>query len=133
MLLITTLSWSCTTVASEPETITPGIQQLMDAYVRQQSNIIVEVEGTVDRVLPDDMEGSRHQRFILRLPTGITVLVSHNIDLAPRIETLQVGDAISLQGEYEWNELGGIIHWTHHDPNGEHPGGWIVHRGRRYE
>jgi Protein of unknown function (DUF3465). len=50
--------------------------------------------------LPDDEQGSRHQRFILRLASGRTLLVAHNIDLAPRIDGLQVGDQVAFSGEY---------------------------------
>jgi len=61
------------------------------------------------------------------------VLVSHNIDLAPRIDGLRTGDRVDVRGEYEWNARGGVIHWTHHDPQGRHPGGWLRHRGRLYQ
>lgn len=89
-------------------------------------------QGTVARLLPDDNDGSRHQRFIVRLGSGQTLLVSHNIDLAPRIEGLQVDDAVAFYGEYEWNRKGGVMHWTHHDPQGRHPAGWVRHGGRTY-
>ena len=55
------------------------------------------------------------------------------IDLAPRIDALRGGDRVAFHGEYEWNERGGVIHRTHHDPRGSHPGGWLEHAGRRYE
>ncbi len=93
----------------------------------------VRGEGVVSRVLSDDNEGSRHQRFILRLESGRTLLIAHNIDLAPRIGGLRVGDTVSFYGQYEWNEQGGVIHWTHHDPQGRHADGWLEHRGRRYQ
>jgi len=103
------------------------------AYEKQQSDVLVVGYGQVTRVLRDDLKGSRHQRFILTLPTGMTVLVAHNIDLAPRIQDLKAGDKVSFQGEYEWNKKGGVVHWTHHDPAGRHPGGWLEHYGKRYE
>ncbi len=93
----------------------------------------VSATGTVIRVLPDDNEGSRHQRFILRLGTGQTLLVAHNIDLAPRVPSLREGDTVSFYGEYEPNAQGGVIHWTHHDPAGRHTAGWLEHAGRRYQ
>lgn len=96
------------------------------------SDLIVEGTGKVIRLLEDDLEGSRHQRFIVRLDT-YSVLVVHNIDLSPRIERLRQGDLISFKGEYEWNEQGGLVHWTHKDPKAWHPDGWIEHNKQRYE
>ena len=61
-----------------------------------------ESEGTVVRVLPDDNEGSRHQRFIVRLSSGRTVLIAHNIDLAPRVADLEVGDTVAFSGELDF-------------------------------
>ncbi len=106
---------------------------LKEAFEQRRSNLQVEGSGIVDKLLADDNSGSRHQRFILRLPHGQTLLVAHNIDLAPRIDTLRVGDEVRFFGEYEWNDKGGVLHWTHHDPKGTHVGGWLEHRGRRYE
>ena len=106
---------------------------IAEAYSKRLSGLQVSGEGTVLRLLADDHDGSRHQRFILRLDPGHTLLVAHNIDLAPRIESLQVGDAVAFNGVYEWNDRGGILHWTHHDPQGEHEPGWLRHRGRTYQ
>lgn len=89
--------------------------------------------GVVSRILADDNDGSRHQRFILRLASGRTVLVAHNIDLARRIDEIQVGDKVAFNGEFESNERGGVIHWTHHDPAGYHEDGWLKHNGQTYE
>lgn len=92
----------------------------------------LETEGRVERVLRDDDDGSRHQRFILRVDDGRTLLVAHNIDLAPRVP-VAAGDRLSLRGQYEANDRGGVVHWTHHDPQGRTSGGWIEYRGRRYD
>lgn len=110
-----------------------GDTELMAAYRNRESNLIVEGVGQVEQLLSDDLEGSRHQRFILRLESGQSLLVSHNIDVAPRIDTLQVVDQVRFRGEYEWNELGGIVHWTHDDPKDWHADGWLEHNGMRYE
>ena len=103
------------------------------AYANHLGNQQVEGEGRVVKTLADDRNGSRHQRFIVRLDSGLTVLVAHNIDLASRIDALREGDSIAFYGEYEWNSKGGVIHWTHHDPQGRHPGGWLKHDGHTYQ
>jgi hypothetical protein len=107
--------------------------QLLSAYENRQSNIPVEGSGVVVKILPDDLQGSRHERFILRLSWGQTVLISHNIDLAPRVADLRGGDTVEFRGEYEWNSKGGVVHWTHHDPHGRHQAGWLKHNGAIYQ
>lgn len=95
-----------------------------------QNGQVVSGEGTVLRMLADDREGSPHQRFILRLTSGQTVLIAHNIDLAPRLAPLAAGDVVAFRGEFVWTEQGGTVHWTHHDPAGRHEAGWL-RRGDR--
>lgn len=112
----------------------PAVSDTIDkAYRAQQSGAQVSGDGIVSALLPDDNKGSRHQRFILRLASGQTVLVAHNIDLAPRIDSLRKGDTVAFNGEYAWNDKGGVVHWTHHDPAGRHTPGWLRHAGQTYQ
>ncbi|WP_419775836.1 DUF3465 domain-containing protein [Neisseria mucosa] len=108
-------------------------QILQQAFENQQSDIQVKGAGTVLKTLPDDNQGTRHQRFILKLSSGQTLLVAHNIDLADKIKGLKKGDKVGFYGEYEWSEQGGVLHWTHHDPAGRHADGWLEHNGRVYQ
>jgi hypothetical protein len=103
------------------------------AFKNRTSNVQVEGEGVVTRILADDLSGSRHQRFIVRLKSDQTVLIAHNIDIAPRVAGLQEGDSVRFYGEYVWNEKGGMVHWTHHDPGGRHAAGWLKHNARTYQ
>ena len=103
------------------------------AFDEHKSGFQTEGTGVVIRILPDDNKGSRHQRFILKLKSGQTLLISHNVDLAPRLPNLNKGDAVSFHGVYEWNSKGGVIHWTHHDPNGRHVPGWLKYNGQTYQ
>ncbi|MCF6200888.1 MAG: DUF3465 domain-containing protein [Hydrogenimonas sp.] len=99
----------------------------------RNEKVWVEGEGEVVKILPDDNKGSRHQRFIIKLENGKTLLIAHNIDIAPKIEKLKIGDIVEFSGEFVWNEKGGIIHWTHHDPDKETYGGWLRHEGTVYK
>ena len=122
--------------AQTPQTETASVageRVIQAAYENRQSDIQVEGAGRVVKVLPDDNEGSRHQKFILELASGQTILIAHNIDLAPRIPGLQEGDSVAFYGEYEWNDKGGVVHWTHHDPQGRQVGGWLKHQGKLYQ
>ena len=110
-----------------------GLSLIQQAFDRRQSNVQVQSVGRVKAVLADDNEGSRHQKFILGLDNGLTVLVAHNIDLAPRIKNIQKGDTVEFYGEYEYTEKGGVIHWTHHDPQNRHVGGWLKYEGEIYQ
>lgn len=106
---------------------------LQSAFNNRLSDLQVNGSGIIIKLLPDDNMGSRHQKFILQLSSRQTLLVAHNIDLAPRINTLSNGDKIEFYGEYEWNQKGGVIHWTHEDPRGYHVGGWLKHNGSIYQ
>ena len=81
--------------------------------------------------MSDDSDGSRHQRFIIDIGAGRTLLIAHNVDLAERIP-LGMGDRVTVRGMYEWNDLGGLVHWTHHDPLGIEDGGFVRYRRREY-
>ena len=111
----------------------PAVEAVEQAYSGRVSGVQVRGEGRVVHILPDDDDGSRHQRFILELASGQTLLVAHNIDLAARLAGLQEGDVVAFNGVYEWNSKGGLIHWTHRDPGGRHEAGWLQHNGRTYQ
>jgi hypothetical protein len=98
--------------------------RIADAYRAHASHVTVVGSGTVTKLLRDDTNGARHQRFLLEVE-GLSVLVAHNIDLARRVDPLRKGNTIEFRGEYIWNEKGGILHWTHHDPSGRHSPGWL--------
>jgi hypothetical protein len=49
-------------------------------FAAGRSDVPVEGEGTVSRALEGDLNGRRHQRFVLRLASGQAVLVAHNIE-----------------------------------------------------
>lgn len=110
-----------------------GESAIAQAYRERAEGVQVQGAGVVTRLLADDSDGGRHQRFILELPDGQTLLMAHNIDVAPRVDALSVGDAVEFNGEYEYNDQGGVVHWTHHDPQGRHPGGWLKVGGQTYQ
>ena len=103
------------------------------AYQSKQSDVQVQGIGKVIKVLKDDTKGSRHQKFLLKLPSNLTLLVAHNIDLSRRVADINVGDSVEFYGEYEWNDRGGVLHWTHHDPRNKHENGWLKHNGIIYQ
>lgn len=124
---------SCGCAARGEATPLSGDRALAEAFDERAYDLPVEGAGTVVRILADDGEGDRHQRFVVRLASGQTVLVAHNIDVAPRVGDLRVGDTVEFRGVYEWSDEGGTVHWTHRDPDGTHAPGWVRHEGRTYE
>lgn len=106
---------------------------LVKAYQNKQSQVWLSGNGVVKKLLADDNKGARHQKFLVTVNAQQTLLFAHNIDLAPRIDDLQLGDYIEFKGEYVYNPKGGVMHWTHHDPKGEKQGGWLKHNSKTYE
>ena len=122
-------------LGQQPErpTIPNFVTIIEDAFNNQKSNFQIQGEGVVTRILSDDLSGSRHQRFILQISQKLTVLVAHSIDIADRLPGLTVNSSVEFYGEYEWNDLGGVIHWTHHDPDSYHIDGWLKYNGKTYQ
>jgi hypothetical protein len=129
LIAFVVLGYAASFYQTEPS-VPKSAQEL---YQSKQSDTQLEITGKVQRLLRDDVSGIKHQRFIVEISGGQTILIAHNIDLALRITDLAVGDEVTVFGEYEWNEHGGVIHWTHNDPQGKHPGGWIKHNGQTYQ
>ena len=106
---------------------------IQQAFLNKKSGIQVQGKGVVIKLLSDDLVGGRHQRFILRLASSQTLLIVHNIDIAPRLPGLKVGETVAFYGQYEWNSQGGIVHWTHHDPAKKHISGWLKYNNKYYQ
>ena len=102
-----------------------------DPYRKSDDGSWIEVTGSVRRLLSDDSDDSQHQRFVIDIGNRRTLLIAHNIDLAMRVP-LGMGDRVEVRGVYEWNELGGLVHWTHDDPLGVEEGGYVRYRRRVY-
>ncbi len=103
------------------------IEQLVKSRV---SGEMVTIEATVIKLLKDDLKGDKHQKMILKSANN-TLLLAHNIDIAPRVPAKK-GDVLSIKGQYEWNDKGGLLHWTHRS-NSSHPAGWIKHNNKTYQ
>ncbi len=104
---------------------------LDDLVTSQAQNAPIEFTAQVIKLLADDNIGSRHQKFIVKSNLH-TILIAHNIDLAPRVP-VTLGDVLSIKGAYEWNDRGGVVHWTHHDPQNKQVGGWIELNGKKFK
>ena len=132
LLGVTVIDCSAQTARAQSRPLSESDRVLRRAFEQHTNNLQVEGQGVIKRTLPDDNDGSRHQRFILELSSGQTLLIAHNLDVAPRLPGLRKEDKVAFRGEYEWTPEGGIIHWTHHDPGGRLPGGWLKHKGKTY-
>ena len=113
---------------------TPDNTAVERAFAERRSTVEVTAQGVVTSVLADDSGPSGvHQRFIIRLAgSRQTVLVDNNVTIGQRAPVLP-GHDVLVHGEYVWNDQGGLIHFTHHDPAHTHEGGWIELSGVRYQ
>jgi len=115
------------------ESQTALLNKIRQARENTDSRFWLTIEAKVVKILKDDRRGSQHQRFLISPAKDITLLVAHNIDLAKYVP-LSVGDKVKIRGRYEWNNRGGVVHWTHHDTKGrKEGGGWIYHDGKYYK
>lgn len=89
------------------------------------------VSGKVTKLLPDDLNGSRHQHFLVEVAPKKTIKTAHNIDLAPYVP-VKVGDTVTIKCEYIKSQPYDVAHWTHYDPRGGE-GGYIELNGKKYD
>ncbi|MDI1308726.1 MAG: DUF3465 domain-containing protein [Methylotenera sp.] len=106
---------------------------IVEAYGAHRNLPQVQGSGVVVKLLKDDTNGLQHQKFLLKVSDNITILIAHNIDLAPRVDDIHEGDTVSFKGEYVYTPKGGTVHWTHKDPRGNHAAGWLEHKAKKYE
>jgi len=113
---------------------TPDNAVVERAFTEHRSQLEVTAEGSVTQVLTDDNgPAGTHQRFIVRLARSTqTLLIDNNVSIGRRVPVV-AGDAVIVHGEYVWNQQGGLVHFTHHDPAHTHENGWIERDGTRYD
>ena len=103
------------------------------AYKNKDNAAQITGSGVVIRHFADDTSATQHQKFIIKLNLAQALLITHNIDCALRISFLRKGDTVKFYGEYKWSAKGGVVHWTHHDPKGNHVSGWLKYNGNIYQ
>lgn len=104
------------------ETLEPEAEEAFAGHLDQ---VMLTTRGAISKVLEDDHEGVAHQRFIVTLPSGATLLVLNNLERAYRLP-VGVGQNVEVRGQYRWNKHGGLMHETHHDDRTKHQDGWII-------
>lgn len=126
---------ACAPATTTGSFVTANNPAICQAYDAGTSHVEVVADGTVTRDLGLRRGRSgTHEGYLLRLNGGCNdvLKVETNIDLTGPI-TIRVGDRAIVKGEYEWTRLGGVLHWTHHDPSGRHPGGFVQVEGHTYQ
>ena len=122
------------TPAVQPSAVASDNSAARRAFAGHTDGVELTITGTVDRVLSDQSGPSGpHERFVVALAdVTMTVLVEHNLSIAPRVP-VAAGEAVVVHSEYIWNAQGGLVHFTHHDPDRSHEGGYILYAGKRYD
>ena len=74
---------------------------------------------------------AEHEAFDVQSAAG-PVEVVDNVNIAQPVPVRR-GDSVEIAGEmvHDPGRLP-VVHWTHHDPSGKRPGGFIRYEGRIY-
>lgn len=107
----------------------PDNEALESAFAQGRTGVWVSGHGTVVRELGGD---ERVQRFQLRIDSDFSLVVQHRVGSAGRVPA-ERGDTLAFHGRYEFHGAGGQLGLTHADPAQPGGGGWVEHRGVRYQ
>jgi hypothetical protein len=112
--------------------IPAGQVALVQAVTSGHGVDYIEVSSVpVVQLLPDDLQGNQHQKWVVQLANGSRVTCVFNISLSQKIP-LQVGSIVSMGGQLVVDHGTDILHWLHQDPNGQRPIGYVDLNGVRY-
>lgn len=112
----------------------PNDAALCTAIASRTSGVEVIADGTVARVLGTSAGPSGpHEGFLLRLRSGCaaTLRVETNVAFTGPIP-LRAGESVVVKGEYDSDPDGDVIHFTHRELHGTHPGGYVEVGGTYY-
>lgn len=121
--------------AAKQDDATASNSVVCAASQNEQSHVEVDAAGTVARILGvQSGRSSAHEGFLLRVACAapVVIRVEANTSFTGTF-ALRTGQAVRVRGEYETDPRGGVIHWTHRDPRGRHPDGFIEVNGTRYQ
>jgi hypothetical protein len=119
--------------ASHPEA--PDNALVCRAFAAQASRQEVLARGKIVALLgTQEGPSGNHEGFLLKLDGDCDLLlrVETNVDLTGPVP-LERGETVEVKGEYEFEPLGGVVHWTHHDPAGRHIDGYVLAAGKLYQ
>lgn len=129
VLVLLLLSELDSAEAGSPE----GHSELSSAIQARDRIDFIEVRDvTVTEILPDDVSGKQHQRWMFRITSGEEIMAIFNSETG-EVVPLKVGDTISMGGQFMVaRHHGPLLHWLHKDPRGKRPVGYVEINGQRY-
>lgn len=130
--LIAAAWWSWQSRPGSDYEVELGFAILEHAFYDQRSGFMAEASGTVARVLAANPDDPTYQRFVIRLENGQSILIVHN-QVAGNTVPLAIEDRVTVRGEYEWSETGGLLKKTHLDLSSKRRHGFVEHDGKRYQ
>ncbi|RYZ84614.1 MAG: DUF3465 domain-containing protein [Proteobacteria bacterium] len=115
----------------------PGSGNGLDSQIvaaveaRRRTNFVEGGGMVVTELLPDDNNGLKHQKWMVRLSNGAQMQAVYNSDMCPRVP-IKVGDIVSMGGQFIYSNEGPMLHWLHYDPRRERPDGYVEINGTSY-
>lgn len=107
----------------------PGNEALEAAFAQGRTGVWLSGHGSVVRELGGDAET---QRFQLRINADFNIVLVHRVGSAGRIPA-ERGDTLAFHGRYDFHGAGGELTLTHADQAQPGGGGWVEHRGVRFQ